>query len=114
MLLSRLPLLIVLGVASGCQHSQLPKGMAVIELAFTPPDTCRATVGEKSFVLPADQQAYVAALKIEAKAFENARVNGDYNSVPYKCFGSAVFLAQSAGFKRVGFIAQPPDTSAGQ
>jgi len=59
-------------------------------------------------VLPDEQHAFVTVLKNAAEISEAARVDGDYNSVPYKCFGGAFFLTQSAGFKRVGFISQPP------
>lgn len=82
--------------------------MAVIGLTFSQPDICSVAVDGKNYVLPEDQQALVTALKDQASKFKYARVDGDYNTVPYKCFGSAVFLAQSAGFERVGFIAAPP------
>lgn len=88
--------------------------MAVIQLTFTPPDTCRVTVDGKTFVLSEDRQSLVAALQSQAKKFKSARVDGDYNSVPYKCFGGATFLAQSAGFERVGFISQPPPATPEQ
>jgi hypothetical protein len=109
--LSNLAALLFLA-SGGFQHPQPPEvatsRTAVIKLTLTPPDTCQAAVGGKSYVLPRDQQALLTALEIEKKRFKNARVDGDYNTVPYRCFGSAVFTAQQAGFKRVGFISQPP------
>lgn len=36
-----------------------------------------------------------------------AHIRGDINT-PYKCVGGAIFMMQSAGFARVGFISEPP------
>lgn len=36
-----------------------------------------------------------------------AHIRGDVNT-PYKCVGGAIFIMQSAGFARVGFISEPP------
>ena len=85
--------------------------MFVINLAFEPPDRCRVTVEGQSYALPADELALLTALKPQAALHPAARVDGNV-AIPYKCFGHAVFVAQRAGFKRVGFIAEPPKTDA--
>lgn len=113
---SSLAILLLLAAASGCELPQSSgvssSRIGVIDLTFTQPNTCRATFGGKTYVLPDDERAFVAALKGQASKFESVRMDGDYNAVPYKCVGSAIFLAQSAGIKRVNFIAQPPAASS--
>ena len=96
-----------------CQHGQrpdqaasAPSPMAIIKLAFEPPQTCRVTVDGKNFTLPSNESALLAALKKQSARFREARVDGDVTT-PFKCFGHAIFVAQRAGFKRVGFIAEP-------
>ena len=61
----------------------------------------------QSFALPSDEPALLMALRRQAAMSPAARVDGDI-TIPYKCFGYAVYVAQRAGFKRVGFIAEPP------
>jgi len=39
--------------------------------------------------------------------FPEAHIRGDVDT-PYKCIGGAIFVMQSAGFQKVGFISEPP------
>lgn len=82
-------------------------GKVVIQLALDPSGTCRAELGDSVFALPDDEAALSAALRSRASRARNATVLSDEH-VPYKCFGRAIFLAQRAGFERVGFAAEPP------
>ena len=38
-----------------------------------------------------------------------AHIRGDVD-VPYRCIGGAIYVMQSAGFAKVGFISEPPPT----
>jgi hypothetical protein len=90
--------------------------MAVIGLAYVQPDTCRMTVDGQTFEHFLDGRAnsaenhLQATLERQAVGHSTARIDGD-ETIPYKCFGWAVFSAQRAGFKRVGFIAEPPKST---
>lgn len=81
--------------------------ITVIKLAYEPPETCRVTVDGQSFTLPSDEPELTAALKLQATRYRTARVDA-VMTIPYKCVGYAVFVAQRAGFKRASFIAAPP------
>ena len=100
-------------VLGACQQTfsqqRLASRSVTIALTFEEPDTCRATFAGRSFSL-AHEAAVLMALKQQAAVFGNATVAGG-GTIPYKCFGHAIYLAQRAGFKRVGFIAQPPPPS---
>lgn len=91
-----------------CQHEQRASTrVAVIALSFEPPNTCRMTVNGQTFTLFTDEAGSLAALRQQAAVVSAATVTGDFRT-PYKCFGGAVYLAQRAGFERVGFVAEPP------
>ena len=97
----------------GCQHGQRLSSssqLAIIKVVYEPPQTCLITVEDQTFTLPADETSLRTALKLQAARYPAARVDGDVTT-PFKCFGYAVFVAQGAGFKRVGFIAEPPPTA---
>ena len=65
------------------------------------------TVNGQTFDLFADEGRSLDALRHQAVIMPTATVTGDLNT-PYQCFGGAVYLAQQAGFRRVGFVAEPP------
>jgi biopolymer transport protein ExbD len=102
-----LGLAILLLAACASPTPGAPAGTVVIRLAVDPADTCRASLGDSLFALPADEAAFTAALRARAREARNATVDAN-PLVPYTCFGNAVSLAQRAGFERVGFIAEPP------
>jgi hypothetical protein len=37
----------------------------------------------------------------------DAQVRGDID-IPYRCIGGLIFELQRAGFRRIGFVAEPP------
>ena len=99
---------LLLGLVSGCQSGErAEQRLAVIEVAIEAPDGCRVSIDGTSFSLPKEEKALLARLMLKAKSFPDADIKKDV-SVPYKCVGGAIFLAQRAGFQRVGFIAEPP------
>jgi hypothetical protein len=75
-------------------------------LAFTPPSSCVVSFAERHFDLPAQERQLLVALRRQAGSSPSAMVSGGPD-VPFKCFGYAVFVAQRAGFVRVGFVAEP-------
>jgi hypothetical protein len=44
----------------------------------------------------------------EAKSGRRAHIDSDMAQTPYRCLGGAIYTLQRAGFKDVGFIAEPP------
>lgn len=97
-----------LGIVAGCQSREpanLP--LAVIEVKFEEPDSCRFSIDGSDFSLSADEQTPLAALKEKARVYTGAHIEAG-PSIPSKCIGRAIVLAQRAGFQRVGFIAEPP------
>ncbi|HYI39718.1 MAG TPA: hypothetical protein VE053_05290 [Allosphingosinicella sp.] len=101
-----LPIVFLAACASpgrGYRESEI----VVIRLALDPPGACRASLGGRDFALPANEAAFLAALRSRAKASPDAIVTAG-ETTPYDCFGHTVFLAERAGFRRVGFIAEPP------
>jgi len=92
---------------AACQSHPAASELVIEPVAFQAPSTCTFSVKGQLYTVPADETRFVADLKRWAKDMGRATVSGDVNT-PYKCFGWAVFAAQRAGFKRVGFTAQPP------
>lgn len=78
-----------------------------VRLPLDPSNACRASLDGRDFALPADEESFFAALRSRAKASPAARVTGD-EPLPYTCFGRAVLFVQHAGFRHVGFVAEPP------
>jgi len=104
----RLFLFVPAGLLAGCQSEESARPrLAVLQVAYVTPDTCRLSIDNSSFSFPADENDLLKALKQRAKTDPQAEIK-PIGSVPYKCFGGAIVLAQRAGFRRVGFIAEPP------
>ena len=99
------------GLLGACQ-STVPKPASVaIEIAWQAPGTCRIIVAGQSYVVGADDAGLKEALKRAIAKSRDAYLKSDDLNVPYKCVGAAIIMAQEAGFKRVGFVAEPPPTS---
>ncbi|MDJ0277530.1 biopolymer transporter ExbD [Sphingomonas sp. 2R-10] len=80
-----------------------------IEVAMAADATARVTIGSQSFVLPDEQERFAAALN--AMPDKDRPVVVDVTGrteTPYRVFGGILYLAQSAGFQRVSFVAEPP------
>lgn len=79
----------------------------VLNLASRPPGSCSVHFAGHSFALPEQAAALQEALIQQRLRTSGAAVAGD-ETIPYKCFGHALYVAQRAGFERVGFVAEPP------
>lgn len=49
--------------------------------------------------------------RLEAKAGRHAHIDSDMAQTPYRCIGGVIYTLQMAGFKNVGFGAEPPPQS---
>ena len=43
-----------------------------------------------------------------AQSRRRAHIDADMEQTPYRCLGGAIYTLQRAGFKDVGFVAEPP------
>jgi len=99
------------GLLEACEPTAPTPASVAIEIAWQAPETCRIIVAGQSYVIGADDARLKEALKRAIATSRDAHLKSDDLNVPYKCVGAAIILAQEAGFKRVGFIAEPPPTS---
>jgi len=90
------------------KESGQESGALRLRVQFTEPDTCKIEVEGKSFSLPKDEDALLVALKSRSSKGRRISVGGG-TEIPYRCIGHAIYLAQRAGFEKVGFIAEPDD-----
>ena len=75
---------------------------------FRPPFVCQVSFAGQTFSLPDERDGMVGALRELRRDWRSASIRGGMEA-PYRCVGEAIYLAQRAGFKKVGFVAQPPD-----
>jgi hypothetical protein len=80
----------------------------LMTIHFVPPAVCRISFSGQTFDLPDDEDSMVNALRELRRNWRSASISGD-RETPYRCIGHAVYLAQRGGFKKVGFVAQPPE-----
>ncbi|QXT35052.1 hypothetical protein KV697_14925 [Sphingomonas sanguinis] len=78
-----------------------------ITMAHIPPDICTMKVSDQSFTLPKDDTAATAALREARRGWTSASI-GSAVDIPYRCTAAVIFVAQQAGFERIGFVALPP------
>lgn len=78
-----------------------------ITMAHTPPGICTMTILDQSFTLPKDDIAATAALREARRSWTSASI-GSAVDIPYRCTAAVIFVAQQAGFERIGFVAEPP------
>lgn len=97
-----LPMAGVLPAATGSKS----KDALHLTIAFEAPDICRVSVGDQSFLMPEQDDALLAALKMLVKKGRNLSILGGIE-IPYRCIGHTIYVAQRAGFKKVGFVAEP-------
>jgi hypothetical protein len=99
------------GLLGACQSTAPKPASAAIEIAWQAPETCRIIVAGLSYVVGADDAGLKEALKRAIATSREAHLKSNDLNVPYKCLGAAIIMAQEAGFKRIGFIAEPPPPS---
>jgi len=117
MSLRKTNLSVVLGLAAllpmtaGLRAAPGGKSKEVLKLAITfeEPNICRVGVGDQSFFMPEQDNALLETLKSHVKKGRNLSIVGGME-IPYRCVGPTIYTAQRAGFKKVGFVAEPPDT----
>ena len=68
---------------------------------------CYASVEGNSFKLPDDAPRFKQRLKQLRKTWREASIVGG-TDVPYRCVGGVIYIAQSAHFRKVGFVGEPP------
>ncbi len=78
-----------------------------ITMAHTPPDICTMKVLDQLFTLPKDDAAAMTALREARRSWASASI-GSAADIPYRCTAGVIYLAQQAGFERIGFVALPP------
>lgn len=83
-------------------------GTLRLRVQFAEPAACKIDLEGKSFSLPDDEDALLAALKSRYAKGRRISVGGGAD-IPYRCLGHAIYLAQPAGFEKVGFVAEPDD-----
>ncbi len=78
-----------------------------IVMAHTPPDICTAKVSDQLFTLPKDEVAAITALREARRTWISTSI-GSAADIPYRCTAAVIYVAQQAGFERIGFVALPP------
>lgn len=100
-LAARIAAWMVVGL-SGCAHQTTEIPFDV--LVRGPASSCSFEVGGRKVTM--DELLVIA--RSEAKPGRRAHIDSNMAETPYRCFGGAIYMLQMAGFKDVGFIAEPP------
>ena len=102
-------LLLLASCAAGCRSAPPPPPQEPVLLVVTgtTADRCGVTVGGHAFTAD-EQEALLATLRRLAVNGRKALLITDGTNTPYRCFGSAVYAAQRAGFADIGFVSEPP------
>lgn len=77
-------------------------------IRFVAAATCEISVADQLFSLPGDQDRMAAEMRKLRQKWKSAQIVGG-REIPYRCIGHAIFIAQSSGFEKVGFVAEPPE-----
>lgn len=108
---------LLLAALGACTQQHLRRGevgqAAHILIRFQPPDTCSMVIGGQTYLPSTNEAATIAALKRELALHPHGQIIADLNT-PYKCVGFAIVELQRAGFKKIGFISEPPPANGGQ
>lgn len=98
----------VCGTTAAIAAARTGKARALpIVIRFVPPATCEISVSNQLYSVPIDQDRMATALRQLRREWKSAHIVGG-PEIPYRCVGYAIFIAQSSGFNKVGFIAEPP------
>ena len=98
-----LPMAAVLRATTGGRS----KDVLQLAITFEAPNVCRVNVGDQSFLMPEQDDALLAALKPLVEKGRVLSIVGGME-IPYRCIRHTIYTAQRAGFKKVGFVAEPP------
>ncbi|MBJ7444149.1 MAG: hypothetical protein JHD32_07530 [Sphingobium sp.] len=99
-----LPIAVIVRAAAGTKT----RDVLQLTITFEAPGTCRINVGDQSFLMPKQDDALLATLKPLVKKGRILSIVGG-GDIPYRCIGHTIYTAQRAGFKKVGFVAEPPE-----
>lgn len=95
-------LLLLTSLLAACASNHAPPAL-ILEVKSPTPDQCRVVANGVEKRLN-DVIAHVAPkLRAATPVHLNATMN-----VPYRCVGSVIYQIQKAGFRKIGFIAEPP------
>lgn len=98
-----LPMTVIGRASTGAES----RDVVQLTITFEVPDICRVNVGDQSFLMPKQDDTLLATLKPLVKKGRVLSIVGGMD-IPYRCIGHTIYTAQRAGFKKVGFIAEPP------
>ncbi len=87
---------------AGCARS--PPQAAFRVTVRGPASSCSIEVAGRTV---STDELYTIA-RLEATSAREAHVDSNMGETPYRCVGGVIFTLQRAGFKKVGFIAEPP------
>lgn len=79
-----------------------------IVIRFVPPAICEISVADHLYSLPSDEERMATALRQLRRKWNSVHIIGGAE-IPYRCAGHAIFIAQSSGFRKVGFVAETPE-----
>lgn len=91
-----------LSLAACSQPVASDRTALVVDVRGTSESECSVTIGGKVFVMPRDGDMIAEAFTVERPKGAAVQIKG-YGSAPYRCVGSAAFLAQKAGFEELTF-----------
>jgi len=95
---------LMMAVSAHSAHRSLPPFRVMVR---GPASSCSIEVdGHK---VTTDELFAIA--RPEAKSGRRAHLDTDMGQAPYRCIGGVIYTLQRAGFKNVGFIAEPPASS---
>ena len=91
-----------LAATKRAHQRQLP-----MSVRFNPPMACEIRFADQVYNLPDDEDRVIDALRQLRKRWRSVEAVGS-GDTPYRCIGHAVFVAQRAGYKKIGFTREPP------
>ncbi len=89
-------------ISAVCAHANGEPAFRVIVQGST--EVCTVTIEGRTIGL--DDLPAIA--RREARPGRRAHIKADVADAPYRCLGGAIYILQMAGFKDVGFDAEPP------
>lgn len=84
-------------------------GPIPIRIEIADDSTCRVTVGGRTFVLPDQREAFVAALRSMPDKTQPVVLSApEPAAAPARYIGGVLYLVQSAGFEKITVVNEPP------
>ncbi len=92
-----------------------PRGGQPAELVWisvSGDQACSVEVEGRRFALPGQQSSLAAHLRRLARSSQGAVIGGADEQPALRCWVAAMFVAQRAGFPRLGFVSPPEGAEA--